>query len=161
MTTYTTASEAEHIATRLIDEHHRHLLDTRVEFVFRDKASKSKGKVTLGKARKVSGLNAFLSRRTEDGEDTDGADFFVIELAQDEWDDMPPSKRRALIDHELCHCTIEYDEEKDVVTLGIRAHDVEEFTEIIERHGLWKDDLADFAKATKEQLELSLDESSP
>lgn len=159
MATYEAAPEAEKIAERLIAEHHTHLTDVRVEFVFRDKASKSHGRTTLGKARKVSGLGAFLARRTEDGEDTAGAEFFVIELARDEWDEMPPSKRRALVDHELCHCTITYDDEKDTVTFGIKGHDVEEFTEILDRHGLWKDDLAGFAKAAKEQLDL-FDESS-
>lgn len=157
MTTYFAAPEAEKIAERLIAEHHAHLIDTRVEFVFRDKAAKSHGKTVLGKTRKVSGLNAFLARRTDDGEDTTGADFFVVEIAQDEWEEMPPSQRRALVDHELCHCTIDYDEDKNVFTLGIRAHDVEEFTEIVERHGLWKDDLAEFGKAAKEQLALDLE----
>lgn len=154
MPEYSSAPDAEKIAERLIADHHRHLIDTRVEFVFRDKASKKNGKVVLGTARKTTGLNAFLARRTADGEDTGGEEFFVIELAKDEWDEMPPSKRRAAVDHELCHCSIEYDEEKGIVTLGIRAHDVEEFAEVVERHGLWKDDLADFAKAVKEQLDL-------
>lgn len=154
MTTYMAAPDVTRIAEQLIRDHHTHLLDVRVECVFREKASKSNGRIVLGKARKVSGLNAFLSRITDAGENTEGDEFFVIEIAADEWDEMPPSKRRALVDHELCHLTIEYDEEKDVVTLGLRAHDVEEFTEIVQRHGLWKDDLAEFGKAAKEQLDL-------
>lgn len=35
---------------------------------------------------------------------------------------------------------------------GIRGHDVEEFREVVERHGAWKPDLAEFAEA----LQLSL-----
>lgn len=156
MPEYSPAPDAERIAQKLIADHHTHLTDVRVEFVFRDKASKSNGKVVLGKARKISGLNAFLAR---DPDATYGEDFFVIELAEDEWLEMPASKRRALVDHELCHCTIDFDEDKGIVTLGLRAHDVEEFKEIVDRHGLWKDDLAEFAKAAKEQLELSLDDA--
>lgn len=153
MPEYRSAIDAERIGQKLIAEHHTRLEGIRVDFVFRDKASKSNGKIVLGKARKVSGLNAFLAN-------DDGHDFFVIEIAEDEWEQMPPSKRRALVDHELCHCTIDFDEDKGVVTLGIKGHDVEAFVEEIERNGLWKDDLAEFAKAAKEQLELSLEEDA-
>lgn len=154
MTEYFAAPDAEQIAQDLIGKHHTHLADIRVEFVFRDKASKSNGKIVLGKARKVTGLNAFVARRTEDGEDTGGEEFFVIELAHDEWRSMSLRQKRALVDHELMHCTITFDEDTNEIKLGMRAHDIEEFADIVARHGVWKDDLAEFAAATKEQLDL-------
>lgn len=49
-------------------ERHPEILDAgcRVVYVFRDKASKTNGKTVLGKARKVSGLNAYLGRADPD-----------------------------------------------------------------------------------------------
>lgn len=79
---------------------------------------------------------------------------------------MPEEQRAALVDHELCHFTREEWEEPDPkvqskwVTVygaatdpdswGIREHDVEEFSEIIERHGLWDIGIETFAEAVRE-----------
>lgn len=80
------------------------------------------------------------------------ASFFVIEIASDMWgtDDelgnrfgLSDAQRVALVDHELCHCTVNED---GVPTL--LHHDVEEFGQVVERHGLWKPDLAWFARQT-------------
>ena len=44
---------------------------------------------------------------------------------------MTPEQRRALIDHELSHCSF-----LDQVP-EMRHHDIEEFKHIIERYGFW------------------------
>lgn len=61
--TYSPAPEVDKIGRQLIAKHHPALLDERVEFVFRSEAAKSGGRTVWGKARKISGLNAFLSTR--------------------------------------------------------------------------------------------------
>ena len=158
MPEYTSAPDVAAIAETLIAQHHSHLDGIRVEFVFRDKAAKKNGKEVGGTARKVTGLNAFLARDGEQGGDY-SEDFFVIEIAEDIWTDLTPHQKRALVDHELMHCTIELDEKTDALKLGIRGHDIEEFAEIVQRHGVWSRDLVDFAAATKEQLDLFHDAS--
>jgi hypothetical protein len=163
VTEYREAPVAAAIAEQLIGQHHTHLASIRVEFVFRDKANRSHGRVVLGKARKVDGLNAFLARAlTWDPDDVVyGEPFFLIELALDEWARLDDAGRRALVDHELCHCLAEWDDEKGEHVLGTRGHDIEEFAEIVDRHGLWKADLAAFAESVGAQIGHTLDNGGP
>ena len=58
---YRVADDAAKTGHELIAEHHPHLLGPRVDFVFMDKTPKNKGKDTWGRAKKVSGLGAFLA----------------------------------------------------------------------------------------------------
>lgn len=143
--TYEIAEEAKPIGDALIKEHHRHLLysDIPLLYVFRSKHTESNCKPVLGKAKRVTGLNAFLAYRhliEETGDDAPPA-LLVIELAKDLWNTLKPEQRVALIDHELCHFGHD----------GMRAHDVEEFREVIERHGLWKPDVEALALTIAQQ----------
>lgn len=161
MTTYSHAPDVRRIGEPLIAKHHTHLADVRVEYVYRSKHSKTAGRAVYGKARKVSGLIAFLAVNSQAPVDADpGDEFFVIEIAADLWLTLSAKERKALVDHELCHCRADFDEDKDQIVLSIRGHDVEEFTEIIERHGVWHDDLKEFAAAAKAQLELFDDDEA-
>lgn len=60
-TTYTPAEAVEVIAKSLIPSYHPMLQHVDVRFVFRGKATKRAGRTKLGSARRVSGLNAFMS----------------------------------------------------------------------------------------------------
>ena len=143
------------IGAELMKEHHAHLLGVRVEFLFMDKTPKSKGRDVWGRAKKVSGLNAFLALGPnvlpETYEDQPN-DLFVIEISEEVWDHLKPAAKKALVDHELSHCEIQTDEEGGV-SLAIVGHDVTEFEAIVRRHGLWNEGLQDFAGAA-EQLSL-------
>lgn len=153
MTEYWPAPAAARIADELIEAHHPHLIDHRIEFVFRDKAAKRHGRIVLGTARKVTGLNAFLARPvTSTVEDLEGGTFFLIELAGDHWPRLTDAQQRAVVDHELCHCWVEWDEDQQQHVHSIRGHDIEEFNDIVRRHGAWKPDVAAFA----ETLQLAL-----
>jgi len=141
---YTRAPEVAEIGHRLINEHHKQLLQTLVEFVWKPKATKRQGKVVLGKARIVSGFTAFIANRGVDS-------FYVIEIAKDEWFYLNAAQRQALVDHELEHCV---GPDLDTNKLSLQGHDCEEFNVIIRRHGLWKADVESFAKGAAQQLEL-------
>lgn len=118
------------LATRLIREHHEHLLDAKIGFMYRSEAAKSGNKKVLGKARKVSEEQRVF------------IDFdFVIWIARKEFDGFGDEQKAALVDHELCHCGGTYD------NWTMKKHDVDEFLSIIVRHGLWLPDLAFAAKA--------------
>lgn len=146
-TEYWPATEAERLGRDLIRKHHDHLSEVRVDYVFRDKASKSNGKTVFGKARKISGLQAYLAVPEEERRrDTFIEDFFVVELAADVWACLTDEQKVALVDHELSHCGIDVDEKSSEETLATRPHDLEEFRAIVERHGLWQPDLELFAK---------------
>lgn len=154
--TYKPAPPVEQIGRKLIGKHHTDLADVAVEFVFRSEHAERHGHAVLGKARKVSGLNAFLMHWGEaraagetplEGEDSVES-FFVIEIAEDLWWHLEPKQREALVDHELSHCRTKLNKDEDVV-LYIVPHDVEEFSSVIGRHGLWKQNLKAFLKAAK------------
>lgn len=112
---YRPATAAAKIAEELIPEHHMHLIGIEVRFVFRSKAAKSGGRRVWGKCHKKGGLVAFLAQGPEPDEDVLAGDFFVVELAEDVWARLNDKERRALVDHELCHTAIEYDDEGQLV----------------------------------------------
>jgi predicted metallopeptidase len=155
-TEYEYAPDVETIAKDLIAdvEDHFDLGNVEILYVFRDKASRSRGRAVLGRARKVTGLNRFLIRPDDDPD----LPLFVLEIAKDTWSDLTDEGRRALVDHELSHLVVGENEDGELVG-GIRGHDLEEFIGVVERHGLWKPDVVAMgtaAAAKVEQLTLHL-----
>ena len=140
MTIWTVVStEVLEIAQELIHEYHPSLIEARVAFVFRDKASKSGNKMILGKASKISDkLKVHL--------DYD----FLIWLAEEEYSEMLPEQRRALIDHALSHCSF-----VDQIP-EMRHHDIEEFKGIIERYGFWNISLLEIKPALTNALQMKM-----
>ena len=134
----------DHLAEEIRIKHHEHLHDAEISYLMTKKPMSRGGKVIAGKAKLSKGLLGFYSR----------ADFIII-IQAEAWDEADVPKRQALVDHELCHCTYE-PEEDGSKTWALREHDVEEFTKIIDRHGLWKEDLQSFGQAVGRQLELGL-----
>ena len=72
---------------------------------------------------------------------------FWIELSGEHWYDLSDEQKAALIDHELCHCAVDFPEEKDEPMLYMRGHDIEEFEEVVARHGMWTHSLESFGAA--------------
>jgi hypothetical protein len=139
------------IAEMLIEEHHPHLLDVAYRVVFRSKAKKvGKEKVALGTAEIISGRFAYfvmteeeVAKQAETFENP--YKMFWMELSADTWEELTPKQRIALVDHELCHFGIHFDEDKDEPEMIIVPHDIEEFNDIARRHGLWLSDVERFA----------------
>lgn len=133
--------EVAAMADKIIDAYHTHLEGARILFLFRDQAAKSAGKLIAGKASKMSPKDNALADATPPYA-------FKIELAHDLWTLNNESWRRALLDHELCHCGGDEEDGWEII-----AHDLEEFACIVERHGLWKSDVKDFCGRV-DQLDL-------
>jgi len=150
------APDAAKVAEPIIRTCHPHLVPVRVEFVFTREPLPSKhGRTTLANAQKYSGLKAFLASNPEAPAETielfpdatgEFNDFFVVQVDNALWRQLNAKQKKALIDHELCHCGVENDD-KGNTKLVIQPHDLEEFRCIVERHGFWKDDVAAFAKS--------------
>ena len=153
MTTYEWADdEVEAIAKKLIADvkDHADLVHARILYVFHDKHAVSRGRAILGRARKITGLTQFLV-----DDETVDQPLFVLEFPRDLWTGMKPEQRKALVDHELSHLTVERND--DGIWVGrTRGHDVEEFFGIVTRHGLWKADVAELVKAAAGQMPLEL-----
>jgi hypothetical protein len=104
------------------------------------------GNVKLGQCKKASDLDREL------------ADFdFVVVVQERFWTDplTTDEKRRALLDHELCHAAVKLDprtlepveDERGRKIYRLVKHDIEEFSAVVERHGIWKKNLEVFAAA--------------
>ena len=119
---------------RLIDLYHEPLKEARIGVIMRSEAPRAGGKIVYGKAEKVS-------PKTQVHVPYD----FIIWLANDQYQLLAPFQREALIDHELCHCQWDLD-----TGASIRPHDVEEFTEILERYGYWWPQAEEFATAAQQ-----------
>lgn len=122
-----------------IVRHHNRLRTANIAVLMKDKATQKNGVYVLGTAAVFPDKMKPLTNINYD---------FLVVLAEDTWIQLTPSEREALVDHELCHC--EYDENSKPV---VRAHDVEEFVEIIERHGFWRPSLRSMALAVQTRFE--------
>lgn len=105
------------------------------------------GIVKLGQCKKASDLDRELA-----------AFDFIVLLNMEWWQDaeVTDDQRRALLDHELCHAALKYDTDGDAVrdekgryVYRTRKHDIEEFSSVVERHGLYKRDLERFYAAIR------------
>lgn len=138
------APDVEAVAQRLIAAHHPHLAKAHIGYLLRSGGWLAKGREVWGQAHKVSGKEAFLT----------GLDFVIV-INAGVWAALNDPQRAALVDHELAHCR------GGEIVRGKRqwylcGHDVEDFADIIRRHGLWRPDLAKFHVAVEEHEQLSL-----
>lgn len=137
------------ILNRLLATTHERLANATIALAWRKRVQpNADGQIKLGEARRATDL----ARCFHDAD-------FVIALNQEAWDDvLTPEQQTALIDHELCHCELVHDDEgnpkrdeKDRLVTRLRRHDIEEFREVVERHGLYKADLEAFAEAARKE----------
>jgi len=161
-TTFSSAPEVKEIAEELIQKHHPSLRDfqPRIEYVFIDKTPKKGGKEVWGTMRKVTNLAAFLAQNEFAQEQGINDPFFVMTITKPVWDILSHEKKVALVDHELCHAAVE-EKDNGETKLVIVPHDLEEFTCIVKRHGLWREDVKEFADTCqKPSLTQSTEEQS-
>lgn len=132
----------------LVETHHEDLKDARIALAWcLSWKPDVDGRVTLGKCKKASDLDRELT-----------AYDFVIILSREFIENglVTDDQRCALLDHELSHAAVKYDErgepvydERGRTVYRTRKHDIEEFSSIVERHGCWKKDLEFFASALR------------
>lgn len=154
------SQELHSLAQPIIREHHSHLKGARVLYLFTSAKSSKAGRVRSGVAKKLTPEQRFLSSGLESVEE--GYDFMVvINVAQ--WRRLTEDQQIALLDHELCYCS-----QKETVNRRTgavtrkwvtRGPDLEEFAEIVERHGLWNPDVKRLVVAGAQlALDLPLEE---
>lgn len=124
---------------------HSDIADAMIALAWRTNLKPDKdGHLILGKCVKASDLQREFSNYD-----------FVILLNREVWEDpgFTDDKKRALVDHELCHAAAATDEdgvkwdERGRRVWRCRKHDIEEFHAIVQRHGCYKHDLELFAEA--------------
>jgi hypothetical protein len=73
---------------------------------------------------------------------------FVITLNWQTWVVLDDEAKTALLDHELTHCVYKDSRTGDIAP-AVRDHDLEEFREIVDRHGLWSPMVKSMAQVMK------------
>lgn len=118
-------------------EYHADLAGYAIALLFVPKPKTSKGNIVVGEAHVLLGRTRFLSGLHG-----------TITLAWEWWQEATTAQQQALIDHELSH----FDADDERECLRIRGHDVEEFIEIMARHGAWTDGLKYAQGALQQRL---------
>lgn len=143
---------------QLVAEHHDHLRQARIAIAWKHGwRADSDGRLKLGQARKTGPVDHELHEY----------DFVVLlnyEVFGKDFDPKELERLWPLLDHELMHCqvskhaddTVKTDE-KDRPVWRVRGHDIEEFTDIVERHGVsWRPELEQFIEAASEKRDKPL-----
>jgi len=138
---------------RLIAEHHEHLKDAKIAIAWRcGWNADPDGRIKLGQCKKGSDLD-----REMNGYD------FVILLNEDRWPALKAPQQEAVLDHELCHAAVSMDtngkpkfDQRGRKCYRIRKHDIEEFSEVVKRHGCYKGDVERFADIAADRRERPL-----
>ena len=119
----------------IIAAHRPHLADLKICYMFRDEAAVSEGRVVTG-----------MCARADDRNWTVHGNDMIIEIARDVWNEAPSDDfRRAIMDHELGHVGVRLDSDGSLMVDGktgraktfCRKHDIEEFEDVLERHGAY------------------------
>jgi hypothetical protein len=140
------------LMSELVEQHHADLREARIAIAWAlGWKPDVDGRVMLGKLKKASDLDREL------------AEFdFIILLRKVFWcdDRVTDVQRRALLDHELCHAALKIDQsgqpvedERGRKVFRTRRHDVEEFSAVVNRYGLWTSELEQMANAFRRQAQ--------
>lgn len=138
----------------LVAEHHPHLVEAEAEIalIWLLTPSYSSGKLILGRAQRAATMANALAGLVAKKNHRDFN--FVISLDAGAWERLAPDQREAVMDHLLCHCFCELKEQDPNGNAGwqwkIRRHDIEEFTEVVQRHGLYMTDLQEFVEVARD-----------
>lgn len=135
---YSSAESVQAVAQSLMATYHPELATARIAYLFIDRVPKKGGRELLGKAVKVSG-------RWQELTELD----FCIEVSLPKWQDLTDDQRNALIDHLLERCSGEESEEDGSYKWSLREPDVQEFSTILQRHGIWNESLTGFVQVAQ------------
>jgi hypothetical protein len=141
---YLVADDVATMANKLIDDHHSHLVEARIKYLFRSGDWKAKGKTVLGEAKLISGLNRFLLELD-----------FVIMINLEVWNKANAMQRQATLDKYLTRCSQAEDEQGNV-SWYIQDYDVKEYHSIMHRYGAWESDLEKAIKMIGDHKQLVL-----
>lgn len=151
------------LLSELINAHHRELIGAFIGLAWCTSwRADVDGRQRLGQCKRASDL------------DRECAPFDFVILLNHDFVTNPAvtdAQRLALLDHELMHATVKLDpqthepmvDERGRTVYRLRKHDIEEFGDVVERHGLWKKDLEHFAVKLRraKQPELPLASGEP
>jgi len=131
--------DVDAVISYAVERRHQHIERAHIVGVGRPKAAKRHGKDVWASLKKPSPLERVLYEEER-------IDYILV-VALDVWEELSEDYRRALIDHELSHAG-GLDLDRDEWTLV--GHDIEEFANVVRRHGAWRGDVQAFLAATRD-----------
>jgi hypothetical protein len=143
---YVQSDEIQDVAEKLISMHHEHLKGAAIAYLMH-KVDKDKSDQLSIPVKRAGHAHKIASARIvpENYHALCGFDF-LLTVDERFWILFDEDKRIALIDHELSHMR------KDEDGFYCASHDLEEFSDIIVRHGYWKADVRRFMEAVQRPL---------
>jgi len=132
-------TEAARLGESLVEANHPHLVKLKIAYLFK-LAPESKSRKPARSGKKKTWAKASLIPPKYEELLNDNYKF-LIEFDGAVWAALNIKQKRALVDHELCHCG------NDIDGVYMKHHDLEEFRSIVERYGFWKDDVRLFAES--------------
>jgi hypothetical protein len=138
--------EAEDLAKTIIRDHHKHLDGIKIAYLFKEKPAPKKARKSRRSSKAARpGTKQIWAKASrvplKYAELLKDEFVFLIEFDRAVWNELKAAQQEALVDHELCHCGMSGD-----VPYMIH-HDVEEFSAVIDRHGLWRSDVELFGRS--------------
>lgn len=149
--TYRPADIPEQLAQPLIQNHHSHLADARIKWLF-STGSQSKASVCPALLRYAFGKDA--SGITPD---------FVVVVADRDWSSRNPDARNAFVDELLCRMGQETNQSSGADKWIINKPDVSLFLAVVKRHGLQTTEQRQVGRIIQnlpEQLRLLIDDAT-
>lgn len=135
---YSPAESVQAVAQSLMATYHPELATARITYLFIDRVPKQGGRELFGKAVLVSGRWRNITELD-----------FCIEVSLPKWQELSDDQRNALVDHLLERCSGEEDEEDGSYKWKLRSPDVQEFSSILRRHGIWNETLTGFVQVAQ------------
>ena len=122
---YHLAPGVKAVADPIITNYHPHLREASIAYLLRRGTWKSRGQVITGKAAIAPEQWRLLS----------GCDLVLI-INETVWQVLGDKGREVLLDHELSHFTPPTADKDGSLRWAIREHDLQEFSEVVKRHGV-------------------------
>lgn len=129
--------EAQNLADEVLRAHHGDLIglaDCKVVFRFIVNED-AKGRLKYPKPNKHGVVVLGRAKCYSAADRSAGCPDFLVTLLYNFWEQATYEQRRALVDHELCHCGVE-DDGDNFKPMSV-PHEFEGFLEELQRHGPW------------------------
>ncbi len=125
----------------LVGKFHHHLAAANIRLLCTNKDLKAGGRPRPGKVSKTTPLLKFLCRDEETGDEPD----ILILVSLPIWNEADHAGRTAILDHLLSMVEGAEDETTGAMKLNIVGPQVQEFAHVVERRGLYNNDIQDLA----------------
>jgi hypothetical protein len=135
---YDEAKEVAKLAKFLIPKHHPNLATASIGYLFKNKTVLKGGKAVVASIKRCDAMLKHLTSYD-----------YIMTVSYSSWNNLTDKQKVAVTDHELSHCQVEEDEETGELSYKLISHDFEDFYAILDRHGLYMDDLKDLKKVAK------------